>query len=505
MTTPEYQQLRQILAEISDMNAINAMLNYDQSTIMPAGGGEGRGRQMALMSRLSHEKFTAPEVGRLLDIVRKQSEQWGADSIDAAIVQVTAKDYDQATRVPGAFVSAFTEHMNTSYMAWAAARPANDFASMIPLLERTLEMSRALSGYYQPDAAHVADPLIDMADSGMTVATLRPLFATLRDGLVPMVQTICEQPATDDDCLRGPYPIREQIDFAQQLAVSIGYDMNRGRLDTSPHPFCSRLHYGDVRMTTRAREDDLGDAIFSVIHETGHSVYEQGVDFALEGTSLAQGTSSGVHESQSRLWENIVGRSYDFWTVQYPRLQAAFPAQLAQVSLDTFYRAINKVSRSLIRTDADEVTYNLHIIIRFELELAMLEGSIAIKDLAEIWHERYRSDIGMTAPDNRDGVLQDVHWYAGTIGGAFQGYTIGNVMSAQIYEAALAGDAGITPALKAGNYAPLLTWLQQHLYATGRRYDAPTTLKRVTGADLSVEPYFRYLKGKYSGLYGVSL
>lgn len=502
MTTPEYQQLRQVLAEISDINAISALLNYDQSTIMPVGGSEGRGRQMALISRMSHEKFTSPQVGHLLDQLQKQAETWDPQSVEAAVVRVTAKDYAQATQVPGEFISAFTEHANTSYMAWAEARPANDFARMVPLLEKTLDMSRQLSRYYG-SGAHIADPLIDTADSGMTVATLRPLFATLRAGLVPMVDAICAQTPADDACLRGPFPVREQIDFAAQLAADIGYDTNRGRLDTSPHPFCSRLHYGDVRMTTRAREDDLGDAIFSVIHETGHAVYEQGVAFELEGTPLASGTSSGVHESQSRLWENIVGRSRGFWEIYYPRLQTAFPKQLGAVRLDTFYRAINKVSRSLVRTDADEVTYNLHVIIRFELELALLEGSLAVKDLAEAWRDRYTRDLGITPPDDRDGVLQDVHWYAGTIGGAFQGYTIGNVMSAQIYEAALASDATIASALAQGNYAPLLGWLQHNLYATGRRYDAPTTLQRVTGSALSVEPYFRYLKAKYAQLYNL--
>ena len=387
-------------------------------------------------------------------------------------------------------------------MAWAEARPANDFAKVIPFLEKTIELSRKYASFF-PNSGHIADPLIDQADSGMTVATIRPLFKTLRDGLVPMVDAICRQAPADDSCLTGPFPIDQQMVYGRLLAEKVGYDFHRGRLDTARHPFEARLAYGDIRITTRARENDLGDCLFSVIHECGHAMYEQGVAFELEGTPLSHGTSSGVHESQSRLWENIVGRSKTFWQYQYPSLQAAFPSQLGNVSLDAFYRAINKVSRSLIRTDADEVTYNLHVITRFELELELLEGTLAVKDLAQVWKERYSQNLGITPTDDRDGVLQDVHWYAGVVGGSFQGYTIGNVMSAQIYEAALAADPAIAGAINGGNYAPLLTWLQTNLYATGRRYDAAATLKRVTGSDLSVEPYFRYLHGKYGELYSL--
>lgn len=337
----------------------------------------------------------------------------------------------------------------------------------------------------------------------MTVATIRPLFKTLRDGLVPMVDAISRQAPVDDSCLLGPYPIPAQMEYGRSLAEIVGYDFNRGRLDTALHPFEARLAYGDIRITTRARENDLGDCIFSVIHECGHAMYEQGVAFELEGTPLSHGTSSGVHESQSRLWENLVGRSRTFWQHYYAGLQDVFPTQLGNVSVDTFYRAINKVSRSLIRTDADEVTYNLHVIIRFELELELLEGTLAVKDLARTWKERYASILGIEPPNDKDGVLQDVHWYAGTIGGSFQGYTIGNVMSAQIYDAALASNPQIAQDIAAGNYRSLLAWLQHNLYATGRRWNAPDTLKRVTGQELSVAPYFAYLRKKYGAIYSL--
>ena len=498
----ELQELKTRLAELSDLNAIAALLGWDQSSIMPAGAGEGRGRQMALMSKMLHEKFTDPAIGHVLEKLRVQAEDWPAESVDAQLVAVTAKDYDQATRVPAEFVSEMASHSNASYMAWAEARPNNDFAKVVPYLEKTLELSRKYASFF-PGFSHIADPLIDQSDAGMTVATIRPLFKTLRDGLVPMVDAICRQAPVDDSCLLGPYPIPAQMEYGRRLAEIVGYDFHRGRRDTAPHPFEARLAYGDIRITTRARENDLGDCIFSVIHECGHAMYEQGVAFELEGTPLAHGTSSGVHESQSRLWENIVGRSRTFWQHHYAGLQDVFPTQLGNVSLDTFYRAINKVSRSLIRTDADEVTYNLHVIIRFELELELLEGTLAVKDLARTWKERYASTLGIEPPNDKDGVLQDVHWYAGTIGGSFQGYTIGNVMSAQIYDAALANNPAIAQDIATGNYRSLLTWLQQHLYATGRRYNAPDTLKRVTGQELSVIPYFAYLRKKYGAIYSL--
>lgn len=498
----ELIQLKEKLAELSDWNAIGALLGWDQSSLMPVGGGAGRGRQMALMSKLTHEKLTDPAIGHLLETLQKQAEQWDPDSIDAALVRVTAKDYANATRIPTAFVGTMTEHINNSYMAWAEARPANDYNKVVPFLEKTVELSRQYAGFF-PQGKHIMDPLIDLHDSGMDVATLRPLFKALREGLVPMVDAISKQAPIDDSCLFGPYPIDQQLAYGKTLATQVGYDFNRGRLDTAPHPFEIRLHHGDIRITTRARENDLGDCIFSVIHECGHAMYEQGVAYELEGTPLASGTSSGVHESQSRLWENQIGRSRTFWEHNYPGLQKMFPSQLGNVSLETFYRAINKVQRSLIRTDADEVTYNLHVIIRFELELGLLDGSLQVRDLAEAWHDKYTSDLGITPKDDKDGVLQDVHWYAGVVGGSFQGYTIGNVMSAQIFEAAQSRDGSIAPAIKNGDYAPLLRWLQTNLYATGRRYDAPTTLRRVTGSELSVEPYFRYLRAKYGELYGI--
>jgi carboxypeptidase Taq len=335
----------------------------------------------------------------------------------------------------------------------------------------------------------------------MKAATIKKVFGDLRKRLVPIVEAITSQPPADDSCLKQHFPKQKQLDFGVQVVKQFGYDFSRGRQDLTHHPFETTFAWGDVRITTRVKEDDLTEALFGTMHESGHAMYEQGWKKEYDGGALAGGTSAGVHESQSRTWENIVGRSRGFWEYWYPRLQKAFPAQLKNVPLDTFYRAINKVQRSLIRTDADEVTYNLHVIIRFELELAMLEGKLAIKDLPEAWHARYQSDIGITAPDNRDGVLQDVHWYSGPVGGAFQGYTLGNIMAAQFYQSALKAHPEIPSEISKGKFDTLRGWLTENIYQHGSKYTAAELLKRATGNDLTVEPYINYLRGKYGELY----
>ena len=350
------------------------MLSWDQTTYMPAGGAPARGRQIATLARLAHEKCTDPAIGRLLDALRPYEESLPYDSDEASLIRVTRREYEQAVKVPAEFVSRQNEHAAASYQAWTVARPANDFAAVRPLLEKTIDLSRELADYF-PGYENIADPLIDMSDYGMRAGSVRKLFGELRQELVPLVQAITSQPPADDSCLHQIFPedqpvgLRHGGDPALWLTTS-----SAGRQDKTHHPFMTKFSLGDVRITTRVKENDLADALFSTLHEAGHAMYEQGIALDYEGTPLGGGTSAGVHESQSRLWENLVGRSRGFWEHFYPRLQAAFPAQLGQVPLDTFYRAINKVQRSLIRTDADEVTYNLHVMLRFDLELDLLEG-----------------------------------------------------------------------------------------------------------------------------------
>jgi carboxypeptidase Taq len=494
------EQLKARLLEVDDLNGAAALLRWDQTTYMPPGGAPARGRQTATLSRLAHERFTDPEVGRLIEALERETASMPADSDEASLARVTRRLYEQSVKIPASLVSESNEHFAAIYQAWTVARPANDFASVRPLLEKTLDISRRIANCF-PGYVNIADPLIDVYDYGMKASTLRTFFSELRAGLIPLVRAITSRPAADDSCLKQFAPENEQLDFGLEVIRAYGYDFQRGRQDKTHHPFMTKFSLGDVRITTRVREDDLTDALFSTLHECGHALYEQGIRMELEGSPLATGTSSGVHESQSRLWENIVGRSRGFWEHFYPRIQATFPKQLEKVSLDTFYRAINKVERSLIRVDADEVTYNLHVMLRFDLELDLLEGRLAVKDLARVWRERFEADFGLPVPDDRNGVLQDVHWYSGPIGGVFQGYTLGNVMSAQFYAAAIAANPAIPSQVAAGKFDTLRGWLRENVYQHGSKLTAAQVIERATGRPMSLQPYLDYLWKKYQPLY----
>ena len=493
-------ELRHRLLEINDIQSAGALMRWDQATYMPGGGAPARARQLATVSRLAHEQFTDPALGALLDRLERGGDARPYDSDDAALIRVTRREYDQAVRVPGEFVSDLNRHAAVCFQAWTEARPANDFARVQPLLERTLALSRQYSSYF-PGAESVADPLIDLADYGMKAATIRQIFAALRARLVPLVRAITEQPPADDRCLRVRIPADRQLAFGLEVIRRFGYDFERGRQDLTHHPFMTKFSLGDVRITTRVREHDFTDSLFSTLHECGHALYEQGIRRELEGTPLANGASAGVHESQSRLWENLVGRGRSFWTHQYAALQQAFPEALKSVPVETFYRAINKVERSLIRTDADEVTYNLHVMLRFDLELDLLEGRLAIRDLPEAWRARFREDIGVEVPNDREGVLQDVHWYSGPIGGVFQGYTLGNILSAQFFDAAVRAHSGIPKQIEAGEFGTLHGWLRENVYQHGAKFTAAELVQRATGQAMTIEPYLAYLWSKYQPLY----
>lgn len=499
----QWAELRNRLQEIDDLRAAAELLGWDQLTFMPPGGAVARGRQLATLKRLAHEKLSDPAIGKLLDELEPIiSATFAYEHDEAALLRLTRRLYDRATKVPPAFTAALAEHTAATYDAWVTARPANDFAAVRPLLEQTLDYSRRYADFF-PGYAHPADPLIDVSDYGMNVSILRPLFAALRRELGALVAQISSHKPADDSCLYQPFAEEKQIAFGEWIIRAFGFDFERGRQDRSPHPFSTRFSTGDVRITTRVYPNDLGQALFSTLHEAGHAMYEQGIDPALAATPLDEGTSTGVHESQSRLWENIVGRSWPFWSHYYPALQETFPEQLGSVSLDTFYRAINKVQPSLIRTDADEVTYNLHVIIRFELELALLEGTLAVADLPEAWRSAYAESLGVTPLDDRDGVLQDVHWYAGLIGGSFQGYTLGNVLSAQFYAAALRAHPEIPAEIGGGVFGTLHTWLRENIYRHGSKFTTAEVVERITGGPLSLEPYIAYLRTKYAALYNL--
>lgn len=497
-----YTDLLDRLRRASDLRSAGAVLSWDQTTYMPPAGAPARGRQLALLEELAHQEATAPEIGRLLEQLTRELDNLDPDSDEAAMIRVAQRDYDRATRLPTAFVAEAAAHMADSYQAWTTARPANDFGAVEPFLQKTLDLSRRYADFF-PGYAHPADPHIDVSDYGMTVATIRPLFAELRAFLTPLVQAIAAKPEADASCLFKHYPEADQLAFGEKLIRDYGYDFTRGRQDKTHHPYMTRFSWGDCRITTRVYEDYLAGGLFATLHEAGHAFYEMGTDPAFDATPLGDGTSAGVHESQSRTWENVVGRSRGFWQRYYPDLQVVFPDQLGDVSVDDFYKAINRVKPSLIRVEADEVTYNLHVIIRFELECALLEGSATIAALPDLWRARYAEYLGVEPPDHHDGVLQDVHWFAGWIGGAFQGYTLGNILSGQFYGAALTAHPTIPADIARGEFGVLHGWLRDNIYRYGRKYTTAELVQRITGGPIRLEPYQQYLTEKYSALYGL--
>jgi carboxypeptidase Taq len=493
-------ELRRRLTEISDLGAAGAVLEWDQATYMPSRGAAARSRQGAMLRRLAHERSVDPALGKLLDRLAAHAESLPPDSDEACLIRVARRDFEKAIKVPPDYVERANAHASASFDAWTRARPANDFATMRPFLEKTLDLSREYAGFFTPNE-RIADPFIDDADEGMTTASVAALFSELRAQLVPLLRAIVDEPAADDCCLRGRFDEAAQLGFSRLVAERMGYDFERGRLDKTHHPFCTRFSASDVRITTRVRENDIAEALFSTLHEAGHALYEQGIGRGLEATPLGRGTSAGVHESQSRLWENVVARSRGFWEHFYPQLQRTFADQLAGVTLDTFHCAINKVARSLIRTDADEVSYNLHVMLRFDLELDLLEGRLRVQDLPEAWHEGMRAALGVAPQDDRDGCLQDVHWYAGSIGGAFHSYTIGNILSAQFHAAAVAAHPEIPREIASGTFATLHGWLREHVYRPGRKYPPNELIERVTGGPMCTQPYLTYLRAKYGEIY----
>lgn len=496
------EKLKSLLLESHDLTMAASLLNWDQNTYMPPGGAEAKGRQRALLSRLAQEKSISPEVGNLVDDLYSNLDQFEEGSDEAQMIINAKRDYDRSVRIPPQLISEMFAHFSDTFQTWVQAKKSNDYSLVAPKLQKTLDYSLKMFEYY-PEMDHPADPLIDRFDPGMSVADIKPLFADLRSQLVPLVQQITQKAAPKDDFLRHHFSKEAQIEFGEQVIRKIGYDFNRGRQDLAPHPFTTRFSVNDVRITTRVNENDLIDAFFSTVHEAGHALYEQNINQSYEGTPLSGGVSSGIHESSSRLWENIVGRSLEFWKYYYPVLKEYAPGNTENVSLQDFYLAINKVSPSLIRTDADEVTYNLHVLIRFGLELDLLEGNLTIENLPQAWNDRYEEYLGIRPENDTVGVLQDVHWFSSPIGGVFQGYTLGNIFSGLVYASALDSHPQIPVEIEQGNFDTLRNWLCENIYQYGSKYQPIQLLSRLSDEPLSIEPYINYLMTKYKAIYNL--
>jgi carboxypeptidase Taq len=493
------ERLGNLMGEVADLRHAADLIEWDERVIMPPGGAPVHGEMGATLRRLAHEKFTSDEVGRELDALKGTRGSLDPDSRDARLIAVTARDYDKATKVPADYVAELARATSAGQQAWGEARAKSDFALFRPHLEKLLDLKRRYVTFF-PGIEHPYDALLDDNEPGMKTSEVNAILATLRPRQVALIKTIAARPQVDDSFIRTSYPESEVVAFGVDVITAFGFDWNDGRQDKSLHPFAQSVGSHDVRITTRWVEGQPFGTLFGSMHETGHALYEQGVSDVHHRTQLEGGASLGVHESQSRLWENLVGRSRPFWEHFYPALQKRFPAQLGRVTLPQFYKGINKVERSPIRVEADEATYNLHIMLRVELEIALVEGRVAVKDLPEAWNSRMREYLGITPANDAQGVLQDIHWSAGLFG-YFATYTLGNLIAAQLWDAYAKAEPARDDQIRGGNFKPLRAWLREQLHQHGRMFQPQELVKRITGSPIDPEPYLRYLESKYTEIY----
>ncbi|WP_044641960.1 carboxypeptidase M32 [Risungbinella massiliensis] len=492
-----FHQLLQYYRELSHLKSVYGLLIWDQNTKMPIQQTKDRGEQIGVLYELLHQKMTSKELCTLLDRSSQEIVDLPKESYEVRLVKRAVRDYERANQVPAPFMAEIAQHATETYQAWLEAKSLNNFNKVKGHLERMIDYSREYTEFFQ-DREHVLDPLIDLAESGLKVSYVQKIFQDLRAKLVPLVRRITSQEVAPYPTLPS-VPKEDQLRYTEWLVQKFGFSFEKGRQDLSPHPFMIRLGADDIRITTRVEEADFTESIFSSIHETGHALYELGLSREYIGTPFDE-MSTSVHESQSRLYENIVGRSRAFWSYAYPELQRQLP-QTKGLEMEDFYRIMNRVEPSLIRTKADEVTYNLHIMIRFETEMELLTGKLKVDDLPDYWNAAYQSTMGVQATSLAEGVLQDSHWFSGMVGGCFQGYALGNLISCQILEKIERSYPKLWEDVADGTLVPLRSWLQENIHRHGSYYDTPELLEKVTGKELSVDPFIRYLERKYGDLY----
>jgi carboxypeptidase Taq len=496
------EQLRTILAEVTDLSRAAALLEWDQETYMPPGGVTARSEQISTLRRLAHARFIAADLGRLLSELEDETAGRPFDSTEASLVRVTRRDYEQERKLTPELVAEVARAGSAARPLWVKARRESNFKHFIPALEKNVELNRRIAdalGY--EDRPY--DALLDRSEPGLTTDQLDVIFAELKKSIVPLIADIARHAdAVDDRVLYRGFEPDVQFKYALDTVSKLGFDLQRGRQDLSTHPFEEAFGPGDVRITTRISRDFFSECFFGSVHEAGHAMYNQGIGDDIDRTPLWAGSSPGVHESQSRLWENLVGRSRPFWKHFFPSLRAAFPGPLHDVDDEGFFRAVNKSYPSLIRIEADEVTYNLHVLLRFELENEMLEGKLKVSDLPEAWNDRVMSYLGITVPNDREGVLQDIHWSSVSFG-YFPGYTIGNLVGAQLMEKIRSDISDLDAQIERGEFAGLLSWLRNNVHRHGRKFTPNELLERTTGKPMTAGPWIDYVKKKYGSLYGI--
>jgi carboxypeptidase Taq len=481
------------LGEVQDLGGIAMLLAWDNRTMMPPAGAPLRGRHLALLQRLSHERLIEPETGRLLEALAGFEES-EPDSDDAGLVRLARREHEKAVRVPPELTAEMARLGAESAPVWVEAKATSNYELFRPALERTVELRRRYVECFEPrDEPY--DILLDDYEPEMKTAQVRRIFDEIRPELVALLADERERDV-DDSFLTGEYPVERQVALGREIVELFGMRPDSWRIDPTEHPFAARAGIDDIRITTHYHPDSL-ISFFSTMHEYGHGLYEHQIPRSIAGLPTGIGASLGLHESQSRLWENLVGRSRPFCRFFFPRLQELFPEQLGALDLDGFYAGVNKVQPSLIRTDADEVTYGLHVMLRFELEQEMIDGRVELRDLPEAWNRKMWEYLGVEVPDDARGVLQDMHWSSGSIG-YFSTYLLGTVMSVQIWEAAAAEIGDLDMLVEQGEFAPLREWLGEHVHVHGRKFTPQETLRRATGSAIDAKPYLAYLKRKYS-------
>lgn len=503
---PQIARLKEIDAEIQLLGKTEAALGWDQQTYMPEAAVEERSEQLALLSTLVHLRETSDEVGELLGKLGASDENplGSADlpETDRALVRAFYRDHTRLTRIPGELVNRITKARSVAQSVWEQARAENDFPKFAPRLQEVLDLTLEIAECVGYDE-HPYDALLDQYEPGMSTADVARVFAELREGLVPLVAAIAEAKQVNDRVLSRDFPEAGQERFGHEVLDAIGFEKKRGRLDRSAHPFTTNLGFDDIRLTTRYNAAYFPTALFGTIHEAGHGMYEQGFSQELRKSRLADGTSLGIHESMSRFWENIVGRSRNFWEHFYPRFKEIFPDQTADIELDEFYRAVNKVEPSFIRVEADEVTYSLHIILRFELEQRLADRSLAVSDLPEAWNDAFENMLGIRPDTDVDGVLQDIHWSFGLIG-YFPTYALGNVYGLQFVGAMKRDLTNFDELVRRGEFAPIKGWLGDKIHRHGRAKLPMELCREITGADLSANHFLSYLREKYREVYSLT-
>jgi carboxypeptidase Taq len=500
------KRLKELDRELQVWNHVQAILHWDQETQMPDKAIDERAEQLTALSALIHEKSSSDELGSLLsDLGADDDKPSGSDelsALDRSLVRQVFRDYRQSTKLPAEFVRRLARATSLGQKIWSEARAKSDFSHFAPRLTELVELALERAEYLGYED-HPYDALLDQYEPFMKTAQVESVFAELEGGLVPLVEAIRSAPQVDDSFLLKDFPVDGQKSFGEEVLGYLGYEMDRGRLDVSTHPFTTGLGRDDVRITTRYNANYFKTSIFGTIHEAGHGLYELGVGEDVKGTSLGQGTSLGIHESQSRMWENMIGRSAPFWDFFYPKLVSRFPDQLAGVDERSFYRAVNKVEPSFIRVEADEVTYSLHIILRFHLETKLLTKQLGVNELPDAWREESKALLGIVPESDADGVLQDIHWSMGGIG-YFPTYALGNLYAAQFYRSMEQEIPDLQEKLRAGDFSAPLNWLRTNIHKPGASLTAGELCRQVTKEDLNPNYFLDYLRAKYSDIYDLS-